>query len=413
MTDIVLKENERIDDLERKQQRERLKEYSKYLEYQYSERTKIEMDYVRKLSQLEASAIPEPQKKDIRTGIRREYEEALKKQDWEDFKGSEFYVQMMEDLGKQGSASLELMRDKLKEMRKNAENLSPRALKEVVNALEKIDEIERSRTAPLQRLRTATEEINTALNKNNLESINQAYEVLAINQKTVAEKEKQAKEVERMIMLENERQRLERSGYDVESLRPEEAERILESYRAKAFKAQNDLAAFRSDGTKESEQTRANLEEAANREQRLVELWQSIVEVIKGGETITSLQKSSEFYGYSESDLKKRRDDLKDEIKQLQGQGNKYDELVQKIKELQLAWNATFESIKDWGQRVSSVFNDVMDTVEFFEDSTYGLTAAWKEFGNETYNILNDLITGIQEFKSAQIELQKLQELLK
>lgn len=400
----------KIDDLERKQQRERLKEYSKYLEYQYSERTKIEMDYVSRLSQLEASAIPEPQKKDIRTGIRREYEEALKKQDWEDFKGSEFYVQMMEDLGKQGSASLELMRDKLKEMRDNAENLSPRALKEVVNALEKIDEIERSRTAPLQRLRTATEEINTALNKNNLESINQAYEALAINQKTVAEKEKQAKEVERMIMLENERQRLERSGYDVESLRPEEAERILESYRAKAFKAQNDLAAFRSDGTKESEQTRANLEEAANREQRLVELWQSIVEVIKGGETITSLQKSSEFYGMSESDLKKRRDDLKDEIKQLQKQGNKYNELVQKIKELQLAWNATFESIKDWGQRVSSVFNDVMDTVEFFEDSTYGLTAAWKEFGNETYNTLNDLITGIQEFKSAQIELQKLQE---
>ena len=153
----------KLDDMERKQQRERIKDYAKYLEYELSERAKMEMEYVRKIAEVEAeSAFSTDQKKEIQRRLKKEYEEKIAKQEWEEFKGSEMYVQMMEDLEHQGIESLQIMRHELERIRDNAENLSPRALKEVINAIEKINDIEVKRGGPISNIFRAKDALAAA-----------------------------------------------------------------------------------------------------------------------------------------------------------------------------------------------------------------------------------------------------------
>lgn len=392
----------KIDDLERKQQKERLKDYSKYLEAQYSERVKIEMDYVRKLAALEAeTAIKEPQKSEIREGLKREFLEKSRKQDWEDFKGSEFYVSMMEDLEKQGSASLEVMRNKLLEMRKNAENLSPRALKEVVNALEKIDELEKKRIPPLKRIREEQEKLKGI-------EINDVYERIAANQEKLAQDEQEQKDLERMIMLEEERQKLEE-----ERQKLEKQGITLEEAKARLARSEQALSLIlpsletRSDGTKEGEERRRILTETVNQAKKEVETWAEIVRILSGQATIDEQERGSKYKGLSLSDLKKRRDDAKQRIKDLEGAIGKDEELVKAQKDLEDAWNDTWEAAKRWAQSINGIFDGVMDTIGYFSDSTSTLTAEWKEFGDTSISALTDLVSGIQAYQQANAAAQK------
>lgn len=385
----------KIDDLERKQQKERLKDYSKYLEAQYSERVKIEMDYVRKLAALEAeTAIKEPQKSEIREGLKREFLEKSRKQDWEDFKGSEFYVGMMEDLEKQGSASLEVMRNKLLEMRKNAENLSPRALKEVVNALEKIDELEKKRISPLQRIREEQEKLRGI-------EIKDVYERIAANQEKLSQDEQEQKDLERMIMLEEERQKLEKQGINLEEAKA----RLARSEQALSLILPS--LETRSDGTKEGEERRRILTETVNQAKKEVETWAEIVRILSGQATIDEQERGSKYKGLSLSDLKKRRDDAKQRIKDLEGAIGKDEELVKAQKDLEDAWNDTWEAAKRWAQSINGIFDGVMDTIGYFSDSTSTLTAEWKEFGDTSISALTDLVSGIQAYQQANAAAQK------
>ena len=153
----------KIDDMERKQQRDRIKDYAKYLEYELSERAKIEMEYTRKSADVAANqAFTSEQKEQIQKRLKEERDKAIAKQEWEDFKSSETYIQMMEDLEHQGTNALIAMRTELERVRENAENLSPRALKEVVNALEKIDEITIKRGMPISNIRNAAAGVRSA-----------------------------------------------------------------------------------------------------------------------------------------------------------------------------------------------------------------------------------------------------------
>lgn len=385
----------KIDDLERNQQKERLKDYSKYLEAQYSERVKIEMDYVRKLAALEAETeIKEPQKREIREGLNREFLEKSRKQDWEDFKGSEFYVGMMEDLEKQGSASLEVMRKKLLEMRENAENLSPRALKEVVNALEKIDELEKKRTPSLKRIREEQEKLRGV-------EIKDVYKRIAANQEKLAQDEQEQKDLERMIMLEEERQKLEKQGI------------TLEEAKARLAKSEQALSLIlpsldtRSDGSKDAEERRRIMSEAVNQAKTEVEKWQEIVRILSGQFIIDAQEQGSKYKGLSLSVLKSRRDDAKKRIKDLEGFIDKDEELVKAQKDWEDAWNDTWETVKKWAQSVNGIFDGVMESVDYFTDETYGMVGAWREFGDTSISALTDLVSGIQAYQEANAAAKK------
>lgn len=208
----------KIDDMERKQQRERIKEYAKYLEYELSERAKIEMEYVRKSAEVETTrGLTKEQRDTIDKRLKKERDEKLAKQEWEDFKSSETYIQMMEDLEHQGVGALEVMRQELERIRANAANLSPRALKEVVNALEKINEITIKRGMPIGNIIRANAGVASAkeaaigfgLKKEEVESRKAARDTLENIKKTILKREKEYRTLSNELGVEKELARLE------------------------------------------------------------------------------------------------------------------------------------------------------------------------------------------------------------
>lgn len=118
--------------------KESAKEYTKYLEQELSKRAKLEMEYVRDVSYVQANFKDSDQKKAILDNLQKNYEQSLKELQWKSFKESDFYVEMMQDLTSMPSEYLDLMMQKLDEWANKADVLSPRALKEVLKAREKV-----------------------------------------------------------------------------------------------------------------------------------------------------------------------------------------------------------------------------------------------------------------------------------
>lgn len=129
---------EKVEDLENKAQQERLEKYTKYLLKAQSERVKIKIDEMNQLSEIEKLNVSELDKNIMRQGVREETQKKLDKAAWEDFKNSDMYIRIFEDLDRASSKALSTMQDKLVELRGSLSELSPENLKEIVRLEEKI-----------------------------------------------------------------------------------------------------------------------------------------------------------------------------------------------------------------------------------------------------------------------------------
>lgn len=131
----------RINDMEVKATRERLKTYTKYLVKAQSERVKIKLEELRQIEEVEKeSAYSDTQKEAIKQGIKQETQKKLDKQEWEEFKDSDLYIQMFDELQYASTKSLETMRDKLNLLRDSLKNLDPSELKEIQSRLVEIND---------------------------------------------------------------------------------------------------------------------------------------------------------------------------------------------------------------------------------------------------------------------------------
>lgn len=122
-----------------KSRKEKAKQYSKYLEKEYSERAKVEMQYAKDVAFVTANFNGE-QQKNILKGIEDKYQKDINELTWKSFKESAFYVEMMDDLSSIPADYMKIMLDKIEELLAHPETLSPRALKEAINARQKIIE---------------------------------------------------------------------------------------------------------------------------------------------------------------------------------------------------------------------------------------------------------------------------------
>ena len=133
---------QKVSQMERKAQDERLKTYSKYLLKGMDERVRIKIEELRKLEEVEKDKdVYTPQQRaDIRSAIQKEAQEALDKQAWDEFKNTDLYISLFEDLENASNQSLNIMIDRLQSLRESLNNLPPERLKEIVNQLEKAKE---------------------------------------------------------------------------------------------------------------------------------------------------------------------------------------------------------------------------------------------------------------------------------
>lgn len=132
---------EKIDDMQDKADKEALKRYVTYLNDATDKRITIKREELRKLREIEAMDIPASQKSLMREGVKKEAQKELDKQAWDQFKESDLYIQMFENLEKASVKSLAVMRDQLEEMRTNLNDLDPTNAKQI----EKIEEVMHNR----------------------------------------------------------------------------------------------------------------------------------------------------------------------------------------------------------------------------------------------------------------------------
>lgn len=391
----------KIDDMERKQQRERIKEYAKYLEYELSERAKIEMEYVRKSAEVETTrGLTKEQRDTIDKRLKKERDEKLAKQEWEDFKSSETYIQMMEDLEHQGVGALEVMRQELERIRANASNLSPRALKEVVNALEKINEITIKRGMPIGNIIRANAgiasakeaAIGTGLEKEQVESRKAARDTLENIKKTILEREKEYRTLSNELGVEKELARLEsertKNNAKMEAMFGDtfaaESDEQIQQRIAEAVgnieTSRKNIAEYQEQAKEADEETLRTIstkvaEEESNLECLLAERG-LLEEALRLRLAIAKAEANrGNLTDEERKHLQERVEQLEEELKRLQAQAGAVGSVTKAYGILGDTVQDAFQKMGQWGQQLNSTFDSFKTMMESFGTDTE--TSTW------------------------------------
>ena len=142
MEDEYKKFLEKIDDMEDKAAKERMKTYVKYLQEGMSERVKLKIEELRKLKEIEESDEFTPEQKErIKAGVSKEAKKAQDKQEWKDFQGSEMYTMMFEDLEFLGTKALDILQKKLEDLKGSLSDLDASEVKEIIGQINKIEDV--------------------------------------------------------------------------------------------------------------------------------------------------------------------------------------------------------------------------------------------------------------------------------
>lgn len=159
------KQLEKVDELEDKQLKERLKKYSKYLVTAMGERVKIKMEEVRQVNEIDSlNELTSAQKELAKQGVRQESQAKMDKLEWEEFKDSGMYVQLFEDLEYASTKSLSAMRTQLISLKDSLKNLDADDLRHLYDQIEKLDEELASRN-PFKEMVTGIDDYVEAVKK--------------------------------------------------------------------------------------------------------------------------------------------------------------------------------------------------------------------------------------------------------
>lgn len=145
--------------LENKELQERLKSYQKYLKQSMSDAVAIKLEEARQLDEINKMEIDAATKAQLREGVKRETSEKYDKAKWEEFKNSDMYIQMFEDLDYMSTATLHRLRNRLIEIKDSLHDLPPESLKEIQSQFDKIDEVITQRN-PFKELAKSLKAVN-------------------------------------------------------------------------------------------------------------------------------------------------------------------------------------------------------------------------------------------------------------
>lgn len=130
----------KIADLQNKAIEDRMKLYVSLLKKSVSQRINIELEAQNKINKIwSESALTSTQKSAIADNIIQQMQKELDSLSWDEFKGSNTYVSLFEDIETASDTALKVMRDRLLQVRESLNNLDPSDLKEILKRLQEID----------------------------------------------------------------------------------------------------------------------------------------------------------------------------------------------------------------------------------------------------------------------------------
>lgn len=187
----------KVTDLENKNAQERLKNYNKYLLESMSERVQIELKAQQDISKIRNDAtLDDFSKQQAINNRRKQMQEDLTKYDFDQFKGSDVYLQTFKDLERASKTQLQYVIDRLKELSAVNKNLSPLQVKAIAEEIKKAEATLGDKAALSSMFSNLKESIKYAKERNNLLDRQVYFENLIKTQQ-----EAQGKEQKRLYEL--------------------------------------------------------------------------------------------------------------------------------------------------------------------------------------------------------------------
>lgn len=182
MEDEYKKFLEKIDDLEDKQQLERLKKYVEYAKKGLSERAKIKLEELKKLQEIEEtfkvkegdSADVKAQKEDMSKRasekVRKESQDAMNKLEWEEFEKSDTFINIFDDIDNASTTLLNHMIGRLEEFKEQWKDMP---LEDVNKIIEKLNILQEklAKAKPSEAAKRARDEIKAARGQIEMEGV--------------------------------------------------------------------------------------------------------------------------------------------------------------------------------------------------------------------------------------------------
>ena len=403
-----------------KYRKDKAKQYSKYLEKEYSDRAKLQMQYAKDVAFVTANFKDEKQRDNIIKNIDKKFQDDLNNLNWKSFKESDFYVEMMEDISSLPAEYTQMMLDKLNEILENPETLSPRALKEAINARQKVLDAQIA-TQPIKLISTSVKEIRDAakdLGGNGmLDTKKRVDEEIVSVQREINEYN------ELIVCLQNTQGEMKAYEDAVKSTEDAYGGLTLQTRRAIDMLGETHaLGMFQHtmeenqrsiDEINEKEEEGGKLDSAdRQRRKRLqaendllaaqIKLINDWIEAKRKEEGIRMRQVGTEAeYKRGQGETSS---DVGEQITSAQEETDTRTKRVQELKQWQKAflnftkgWESWNGAVNDAINKVSSMGNAVYDMYDALGGETNALTEGWKEFGNTLTQTITSTLTLIPQ----------------
>lgn len=425
-----------------KSRKEKAKQYSKYLEKEYSDRAKLEMQHAKDVAFVTANVSDETQRKNIITQIDKKYQDDLNELHWKSFKESSFYVEMMDDISSLPKEYMQMMLDKIEEILQHPETLSPRALKEAINARQKVIEAQMN-LEPLDVMRSSMKKIREAMSDDSVggQTMRQTRKNLdaqiAKTQELINEKEDEARcwdeTAAAMQIYENAQQEVadaygklssvtrefanqegaenaiteRQTELDANRTQIENNQKLLDELNKKQREGvqlteseQNQLSGLKDQNATLEARNRLLSEEIAHLNE--------VIEKEKQLATIRSQQVGTDAEMQRGEGGVGTAAEARNRAQESQAEADNLEKANQKLK----AWKKSFkdfaDSMEKWNASVANMINKVSDLGNAFYDTfdalggeTNALTEGWREFGNtmtqtitSALSLIPQLVTG-------------------
>lgn len=390
-----------------KSRKDKAKQYSKFLEKEYSDRAKLEMQYAKDVAFVTANFKGE-QQQNILKGIGDKYQQDISELTWKSFKESAFYVEMMDDLSSVPVDYMKIMLDKIEELLANPETLSPRALKEAINARQKILEAQMDfdqvavMSESIGEIRSAARDVGGA-------TWSETKKRLDEEQKAQAEKLKGLEEEIRCYEeLQGQLKGLEEHDEAVAQANralPEDVVSMLEGTDIDTLISQYSEEL---DSLSVSEDATTSAEKDENAQiQAKIEYLQRVIPLLEAYRTALDERAAYQSTDAGQNALFARQGgetstSVGATITETKGEANRVSNRLSTLKKWQKAFtnfNNAFakfnKNAADMVSRLGSLASAAFDLYDALGGETDAMTEAWKEFGSTIVNVITEALTMI------------------
>lgn len=399
----------KVEDKIYKMRVDRAKQYSKFLETELSERAKLEMQYAQDVAFIDTYFKGEQQRA-IKQNLTKKFEDEIHELEWKTFKESDFYVEMMQDLTSMPTEYLDLMMKKLDEWTKKADVLSPRALKEVLKAIEKVMEAQVA-MSPMRAMNQSLDRIGEFqksgrkdvrgedISKTVRGSRKQLQEIMALRadeimkqQSALALEEEKLGKLKAQQEIQETLNQLTNKGIEgLKMTANAEADIANINARILAKESEKNQLAVPTQNEGELDGAFADRKQKYENEKReiedTIELLKILIGVRRNAENV-GLKDPNADMGASVAGTFKNVSDLKDKIKDLEKAQASDADIDEAYKQWVKAYHGLFQNINEVRGTVKALGTQFYETMKIASEETDIVSDAWMEFGSQVSDVI-------------------------